>query len=65
MHKLCYWAFNAQTLAYFNNYADCKKAADLLKEKYPTAKIWMETITPICFDEFIDKTGGKISKYES
>lgn len=65
MYKICYQAFAPQSLAYFNDYNDCKKALDILKEKYPDAKIWMHSVTPVCFDEFMDKTGGLIDRYEN
>jgi len=65
MYKIEYWAHSPQVLAYFDNYQDCNKAFILLREKYPDSKIWMKKVETItCFEEFIDKTNGRIEAYE-
>jgi len=65
MYNLYYWAWDAKLMATFKNYADCKKALDLLTAKYPTAKIWLENIVVIgSFEEWQDKFNGKIEDYD-
>lgn len=64
MYNLFYWAYSAQLFYSFDKYDDCKKSLEVLKEKYPDAKIWMQKSTTVCFEEFMDKTQGRIGDYE-
>jgi len=65
MYRLCYWAWSEQVLCYFDKYADCKKALEILKVKYPNSKIWMNKITTIgSIEEFYDMFNGEIPAYE-
>ena len=66
MYNLFYWAFSAQLMFTFSKYEDCKKAETILRNRYPDAKIWMESVMSInSFQEFMDKTDGKIRDYEN
>lgn len=56
MYNLYYWKWQPVLMCTFQNYTDAIKALDALKEKYPTAKIWVQPIQPIfSFDEWKDK----------
>jgi hypothetical protein len=65
MYVIEYQWSSPTPLAYFNDYGVAKKCFDKLKERYPDALIYLNTITPIThFGEFMDKTGGVIREYE-
>lgn len=66
MFNLFYWVYSEKLMCTFTNYADCKKALDTLRAKYPTAKIWLEPVIPITsFEQWQDTFGGKIEEYKN
>lgn len=64
-YQLCYCYYgNYNTIAFFDNYQDGKRAKELLEKEYPDSKIVYSPVVPMCFDAFMDETGGKIEAYE-
>jgi hypothetical protein len=65
MFNLFYFERGARLMCTFTHYSDCKKALDMLREKYSDAQIWYEKVeTMDSFPEWFDKYYGKIEYYE-
>jgi hypothetical protein len=65
MYNLYYWVWGEKLMATFANYADGKKALEILTAKYPTAKIWLEPVRVTnSLEEWQDKYNGEIAEYE-
>jgi len=66
MYNLFYWAYNPRLMCTFNDYATCKEAMEKLKQKYPTARVWMDPVVPInSLQEWEDKFNCHIPEYEN
>lgn len=65
MYNLFYWAYGKTLMCTVSDYEVCKEAVEILIDKHPDSKIWMEKVETIdSLQEWKDKFNSKIKAYD-